>query len=723
MFAEMLSYLNILSFKIAPLFYKLLFMSIGAIIVGSIILLIRRFADNKISPVWKYLMWMLVIIALIVPYRPTSNYSAIGDTSNIENVSFREEYDNISYKVFLADQDQNVSNEEVNKLAKKQESLFTKSFIFDFAIPLVWFFVMMLFIVFLVISKLLLMKNINSNLLPVNEDYDRTNKIFIHCKEKLNVKSDIRLVVQSKYNFPAITGVTNPIVILPNYVNEMSDESVANVIYHELSHYKRGDMYVNGALLILQAIYWFNPLVWLLFKYIREDMEVLTDSYVINNIDSLNSKCYLSSLVEVLGRANSVKMMPRMLCMVDGKKNTKRRIEMIKLGEKFKKKRIIISVVSIVIVVVLSVLFLTRANHHDIKLYLFNDYNIVSRLNTDRASLDAVEATINSDEIEGYNKDGNMLFLNREIPYDDYKAFVITVDGKVITKGSSDYINISVDGITIEFSSEEDEEIFETVISEMKLNTDKVFGIDVLDGNHNRLYIKKLWEKRVYDININEALDSLVSSLIFPNKVEYKSCKVDKDGDKNTLIVNLTTRPEILIYYSKESNQENFKQNSSILFSLIKDIDSVEFVLNEDSKIKYANKITSPESLDDFYKTIFEEYTKIRKNNYLDQSGLVMYVWENDSGDMTYSMLWGIKNKHSKSEIYDEKRYTTDINDVKTSLKEYKKDVMLKIVQMENSKYSESELLGIASSIGEDKNLKIKNITVDTTKVKLDEKE
>ncbi len=710
MLSEMLTYLNILSFKIAPIFYKLLFMSIGAIIVGSIILLIRRFADNRISPIWKYLMWMLVVIALVVPYRPNFNYSAIGNTSNIEKVSFREEYDNISYKVFLADQDQNVSNEEVNQLAKKQESLFAKSFIFDFAIPLIWFFVMMLFIAFLIVNRLLLMKSINSSLLPINEDYDKIHRIFTNCKEKLDVKADISIVIQSKYNFPAITGAINPVIILPSYIYEMSDESAANIIYHELSHYKRGDMYVNGALLLLQAIYWFNPLVWLLFKYIREDMEVLTDSYVIDNIDSLNSKCYLSSLVEVLGRANRIKMMPRMLCMVDGKKNTKRRIEMIKLGEKFKKKRIIISVVSIVILIVLSVLFLTKATRHEINVYLSSDKDLTNS----SESLEGINPDVNSEVIKAYNKDYNMLFLNREVPYLNLKSYAITVDGEVVSKGSSDSIRISVDGIVLDFADKSGEEKFEKALSDMGLNTSKVFNLGVLDGKEYTLDAKKLWSYKVDDLSSKENLEKLVSYISFPNGVKYESYSIN--GDK--VIIKLDAKPKVSKYYLKQSNQENFRQNGFLLLSLVKDINSVEFVLSNNKPIICADKPVSPESFAEFYRINSKEVWSFVKNHGYQNSRVMLYVWKNDD-QTTYSMLWGEINRNSKDEIYDENNYTIDIDVVKEFLREYADEGRITVAQTDKGDFSEEELLKITDSFLSDKKLKIKDIEVTSAKIVL----
>lgn len=712
MVLEILNYLNVVALILAPIFYKLLFMSIGAVIIGFVIILIRQFADKKISPFWKYLLWMLVLIALIVPYRPNTQFSAFRSASGIEDISFRADYNNISNKVFLADQDEKISKEEFSTLSEREEEIYNKSLLFDVAIPLIWFFVMMLFMGFLVIGKLSLMKSIKDSTLAKNVDYKRIDTIFNNCKKTLDIQGNIKIIIQSSLTSPAIVGALNPMIILPIYVYEMNDESISNIIYHELAHYKRKDTYVNNILLLLQAVYWYNPVVWILLKYIREDMEVLTDSYVINNVTSIDSRSYSASLVEVLGRVNHIKLMPKMLCMVDGKNNTKRRIDMIKLSEKFKKKRIIVSIVSIIIVILLSVLFLTKTTQHEINIYLSSDEDLTKS----SGSLEGMVPAVNTKDINAYNIECNMLFLDKEVPYFNLNSYVITIDGDVVSRGNSDFINVDVEGLTLDFSNKEEEEKFESALSDMGLNTNKVFHLEVLDGKELELDAKKLWNYKVDNISSKADLEKLIAYLSFPNGVTYESYSVHD----NKLIIQLKSKLEVSKYYSKRSNQENFRQNGFLLLSLVKDIHAVEFVLNNNKAMVYLDKPSNPKSFAEFYRINSKETWSFRKNNSYQNSGMILYVWKNDAGETTYSMLWGAVNRHSKNEIYDENNYTTDIQAVKKSLNEYKDQGSITVVQTDKGDYSEEELEEIAFSILKDKELKIKDIGVDTTKVNLE---
>lgn len=388
------------SLKASTVFYSLLFMSLSAAIIGATILIVRHIADKKISPFWKYAMWALVVVALIVPYRPKSDFSLMTSKEEVNSV----------YENFLLKEEQNIiapnendemtSPEDINILPQQNQNLSLKTAIFSVTIPIVWLLGSVSLFAFFVFSKLDLDKNINKSIIQT----EKYNNILSQCKKDLGLSKDGKITVQSYLKTPAVRGLVKPEILLPNFEDsEITDESLYYVILHELAHFKRGDLLVNYALLILQCLYWFNPLVWLLFKFIREDMEILNDSYVLGKIDKSKSKNYAVSLVEVLSHSKNISVVPRMVCMVDNVKNVERRIKMIKLGENFKKHKVIISVVSLTIIALISTLFLTSSKEN---------------ISNDDAAI-AIAQSINSDGIQ-------MSFLipkNYKIP-DDFQIFV-----------------------------------------------------------------------------------------------------------------------------------------------------------------------------------------------------------------------------------------------------------------------------------------------------------
>lgn len=355
---------NLLAFAVAPVFYKLLFLSLSAVLIGGMILLIRHFFDKKISPVWKYLMWALVLIALVVPYRPHSSLSLMTSYEPIEDISFREDYDNANYTYKLELQDEYTSSSSVEPLKQEQGTLFIKSLVFDVAIPLIWFFGMIFWFVFFAAGRFSLHRKIKAHSLP-SAQYD---DLLQRCRQQIHLRRPVKITVQDYLSSPAVIGVFRPQILLPNFEEgSISEESLYYIILHELSHLKRHDLLLNALLLCLQSVYWFNPFVWLLFRYMREDMELSNDSFVLKHIQPEQDKAYARSLVEVLGCSHHIAMMPKLLCMTDGAKNVKRRISMIKQKGAFQKHRVLISAVSLALIALLAALFLTRGKSSDEK--------------------------------------------------------------------------------------------------------------------------------------------------------------------------------------------------------------------------------------------------------------------------------------------------------------------------------------------------------------------
>lgn len=312
-------------------------------------------------------MWLVVIAALILPFRPQSDFAATYNTAKVQEISYQSDYYAAKSEYQEIRQIENPTPEQTQKIAAVQSqtrALQWKMVVFDYALPLIWFVGMIAFMIFMLLGGSQLNRKIKSSKIFIDDD--RYARILQKCKEQLHVTRNIKVVMQSHIKTPAICGLFQPKIILPKYVKDLSDESLTYVMLHELSHYKRGDGLVNALLLALQTVYWFNPLTWGLFKLVRQDMELANDAAVLKNMNADEKKQYSISLVEVLAGYGKPALMPKLLCMVDSEKNIERRIKMIKLGEFFKKRKLIIAIASLLVIGVAGTLFLTVGRNTDI---------------------------------------------------------------------------------------------------------------------------------------------------------------------------------------------------------------------------------------------------------------------------------------------------------------------------------------------------------------------
>ncbi len=353
-----LNVLNKISFWAAPVFYKLLFMSLTAALAGIAILLIEKLWDRKISPLWKYLMWSVMLVALLVPFRPQSDFSVVERIEQVQDISYRDEYDDVSYELFISQQQPNLRPEEeqqIQEMVHQEKQLYWKSLIFDVLLPLLWLFGMLTFLLFFIGSRIHFMWKLQKGRHPSK----KYTQIMQQCQEEMDIHRDIPIIVQDVVASPALTGVFYPKILLPTYIADMNQNVLRFVILHELGHYKRKDLWLNELLLILQSVYWFNPVIGYLFQKMRADLELLNDSFVLKKIGTEQSTEYARSLVAVLGYSQNITLVPKMLCMAQGKKYVERRIGMIKCKEEFKKHRITVAVTAVGLIIVIAALFLT----------------------------------------------------------------------------------------------------------------------------------------------------------------------------------------------------------------------------------------------------------------------------------------------------------------------------------------------------------------------------
>lgn len=108
---------------------------------------------------------------------------------------------------------------------------------------------------------------------PCEQDIERQ---FARVKQKLGIRRDAVGLARC-YQTPVaiLWGIRHPTVILPA---EMYTEEELEVIFiHELVHYKHKDILWRRIASALTAVYFFNPLVWRLHKYLRKWSEHACD--------------------------------------------------------------------------------------------------------------------------------------------------------------------------------------------------------------------------------------------------------------------------------------------------------------------------------------------------------------------------------------------------------------------------------------------------------------
>ena len=81
---------------------------------------------------------------------------------------------------------------------------------------------------------------------------------------------------------PGLFGLVRPVVLVPEGIEERLTEGEFNaVLVHESCHARRHDNFMAAAHSVVEAIFWFHPLVWWLGRRLREERERACDEAVI----------------------------------------------------------------------------------------------------------------------------------------------------------------------------------------------------------------------------------------------------------------------------------------------------------------------------------------------------------------------------------------------------------------------------------------------------------
>jgi len=92
---------------------------------------------------------------------------------------------------------------------------------------------------------------------------------------------------------PWITGFRTPKVLLPNdFFTRFDATQQQLILQHELTHWHRGDLHLNYLALGIVSLFWFNPLVWLAYRYYRQAQELACDAVVTRNAGKVERIAY-----------------------------------------------------------------------------------------------------------------------------------------------------------------------------------------------------------------------------------------------------------------------------------------------------------------------------------------------------------------------------------------------------------------------------------------------
>ncbi|MCQ5202126.1 BlaR1 family beta-lactam sensor/signal transducer [Mordavella massiliensis] len=150
--------------------------------------------------------------------------------------------------------------------------------------------------ILLVLRSSLSLYRIKKSALPLQNHEVR--KLYKSCLEELHITRAIPIYSTAFLKSPVITGWIRPRIYLPiRLITDYEPEKIRYMLLHELQHYRHKDNLSNALFLAAQIFYWFNPLIWLAARAMRNDREVACDSAVLNMLHADSYQDYGYTLI------------------------------------------------------------------------------------------------------------------------------------------------------------------------------------------------------------------------------------------------------------------------------------------------------------------------------------------------------------------------------------------------------------------------------------------
>ena len=314
------------------LFMEILSMSLRGSLVILTVMLVRLML--KTTPkIYSYLLWSVVLFRLICPVSIPAPISVVPEIPPVSVVYTLTEATTVHLDITEAGNVVYAESIPVENPVKQGDPINTRqdNSLFFWGIGLliaqyIWLFgiVVMALYSFLIYLRL-----------------------WMRLRNAIPLQGNVYL--SDKIPSPFVLGLVRPKIFLPIF---LAQEELGYILAHEQHHIRRMDHIFKLLGYIALMLHWFNPLVWVAFILFCKDMEMSCDEAVIKKLGPEIRGNYAASLLMLATGDRSVTVMP----LAFGEGDTKERVKNM---SRWKKPKLWICILSVLVILVASVALIT----------------------------------------------------------------------------------------------------------------------------------------------------------------------------------------------------------------------------------------------------------------------------------------------------------------------------------------------------------------------------
>ena len=277
-------------------------MLIQSSILIAILLGLDYILRKRVRAVFRYCIWMLVLLKLLLPTslaapsgimywlsldlpQPAHQQSVKVSqpaiiaplTESIDHIAAEKTILTPPSTVDTAPAALSIESQPVHTATAPPPTTAPNSITWQAIVSLLWLSVVIT-LMLLLLQRLFFVRGLIAQSIDTG---DMMEGALLRCSAQMGIKRKIAVKLSANASSPSVCGLFRPTILIPaDLPSKLDSDHIEAVLLHELAHIKRQDLRVSFIQTILQIIYFYNPLLWLANSIIRRTREQAVDEMV-----------------------------------------------------------------------------------------------------------------------------------------------------------------------------------------------------------------------------------------------------------------------------------------------------------------------------------------------------------------------------------------------------------------------------------------------------------
>lgn len=281
----------------------ILLSGVGSLLV-CLLLLLKPLMMKKMSAVWQKGLWVLVTCVMVIPIWKLIPQQELREFFSLYSTSVEQETtigihekEPISQEGILQAnplQEEAESNKAVSgKFEEKNQGADKKVETLLFYASCIWMIGVCIYLGTIMISYWIFKRRKEKERVRIVEE-----DILDEIKRELRIEQDIAVYHSKDIDSPMLVGIFRPVIYVPD--KQLEPAAVKMVYRHELMHLKHKDLLYKWFGIFVNAIHWFNPFVYLMFRQLSQACELHCDMAVTWMFDKAEQQLYMNTILDLV---------------------------------------------------------------------------------------------------------------------------------------------------------------------------------------------------------------------------------------------------------------------------------------------------------------------------------------------------------------------------------------------------------------------------------------